>query len=147
MIKELLIRPGTQDTSVYQEVIVENEYCLPPWFDPDDIILDVGWHIGLFALACLERGAGKIVCVEPQSENLKILHANVGDDPKVEIVGKALWNPDRETVQFRSKGDCTAMGHVADEGDETVGVVGLDQLIHNQGGLGHSPAQARLRAG
>lgn len=70
-------RPGTWDRDIYDCVVRDNEYRLPPSFGPDDVIVDIGAHIGSFAYACLIRGAGKVLCVEPHPENFAMLMGNL----------------------------------------------------------------------
>jgi FkbM family methyltransferase len=85
-------RPNTCDRGIFIEVVLQNEYRLPPFFEPDDVIVDVGGHIGAFAYACLIRGAGKVITCEPEPGNLELLRKNLarfGD--RVEIVPAAVW--------------------------------------------------------
>lgn len=70
-------RPNTQDEDIYNEVYVKNCYKLP-----DDltgkVIVDIGANIGCFTIACLERGASRVIACEPDHENFKLLarHCN-----------------------------------------------------------------------
>ncbi len=57
MSHSFTFRPGTCDEEVFHAVNACNEYRLPDSFRPDDIILDIGTHIGSFCNAALERGA------------------------------------------------------------------------------------------
>jgi FkbM family methyltransferase len=41
------------------------------------IVVDIGAHIGAFAVACLNRGAKEVHCFEPDPENFQVLEANV----------------------------------------------------------------------
>lgn len=70
-------RPGTQDAFVWRGVLVQNEYRLPDHFSPSDRIIDIGAHIGIFAIACLARGAGRVECYEPDQENFSFLVENL----------------------------------------------------------------------
>ena len=48
------------------------------WFKNDDIVIDVGAHIGLFALFASQYcKSGKIYCFEPVGENYKLLLDNI----------------------------------------------------------------------
>lgn len=68
-------RPNTQDEFIYNEVYVENCYRLP-----DDmsgvVVIDVGANTGAFAVACLERGAERVICFEPDFHSYQILVKN-----------------------------------------------------------------------
>ena len=50
-------RPETTDSAIFTNVVDDNEYNLPQSFEPDDIVVDIGAHIGGFSYAALERGA------------------------------------------------------------------------------------------
>lgn len=82
-------RKLTNDLMIFHDVATKNEYRLP-----DDlgggIVLDVGGNTGTFAWACHQRGAGRIVSVEPHGDNLTILRHNCRT--YAEIHGVALWS-------------------------------------------------------
>lgn len=89
------LRPGTLDARIFRAVILGNEYRLPRRFHPDDVILDIGGHIGSFALAALRRGAGKVITFEPEPGNFALLRDNLapfGDRASVRPV--AVWGND-----------------------------------------------------
>ena len=73
------IRPNTWDNEIVQSVLVDNEYGLP-----DDMhgmtVLDIGAHIGSFAVACQKRNAKQVICYEPDPENVQVLAFNVEED-------------------------------------------------------------------
>lgn len=108
----MYLRDNTQDAHVLSEVYCENEYRLPDSFDRDDVIIDVGAHIGCFALACLHRGAGKVVCYEPESSNFELLYENLKPyQGRVEAHRMAVWKSGvQEAVRLvLSKPNYTAM--------------------------------------
>lgn len=51
----LALRPDTWDTEIVRSVWLRNEYRLPPKFAKDDVIVDIGAHVGAFALAYREK--------------------------------------------------------------------------------------------
>jgi len=69
-------RGTTFDQIALQSVYHGNEYRLPERFRPEAVIVDVGAHIGAFSLACLQRGAGRVVAIEPHPQNYRFLVAN-----------------------------------------------------------------------
>lgn len=97
-------RPGTIDARIFRHVVIENEYRLPSRFQPTDIIVDIGGHLGSFSLAALNRGAGRVVVCEPDPANLALLRHNLapfGD--RVRIHTQAIWgNEIPETGLFLS---------------------------------------------
>lgn len=78
-MKPELFREGSSDENVYKSVVENNEYRLGDSFEPDDIILDIGAHIGSFAYACLKRGAKHIMCFEPDPDNFHLLRQHLAD--------------------------------------------------------------------
>jgi FkbM family methyltransferase len=89
-------RPGTLDWYIFDHVVLQNEYELPDRFRPDDIILDVGMHIGAFCLAALLRGAGCVHGYEPERENFDLATANLQwFAGRVHLHHQAVWRSDR----------------------------------------------------
>jgi FkbM family methyltransferase len=101
------LRPGTLDEYIYHQVIECNEYGLPDSFLADDIVVDVGAHIGTFAYAALERGAGRVYCIEPDMENFEIARLNLErfiDERRVFLIRGAAWRSDcnEDVLYFQS---------------------------------------------
>lgn len=90
------LRDFTQDMVVFEEVYCQNEYNLPEKFEPWDVILDIGAHIGCFALACLKRGCKHIVCYEPDPDNFYMLRMNLACYEDAVIHRAAVWRSDGE---------------------------------------------------
>jgi FkbM family methyltransferase len=92
-----MLRPGTLDEYIYRQVIEYNEYGLPDSFSVDDIVVDVGAHIGVFAYAALKRGAGKVYGIEPDMENFEIARRNLKtflDEGRISLTHGAVWRSD-----------------------------------------------------
>ncbi len=72
------VRPGTWDAKIATQVLKNNEYGLP-----DDmtgmVIVDIGAHIGSFALACAQRNAKAVFCYEADPENFALLEQNIAE--------------------------------------------------------------------
>jgi FkbM family methyltransferase len=79
MIGQVKLRDGTGDGFIYGEIFNRGDYdalkqCK---FDHPPRILDLGAHIGLFALWCDRQWPGcHIYCVEPVQENIDLLMQN-----------------------------------------------------------------------
>jgi len=100
------LRPGTLDEYIYQQVLEGNEYGLPDELSEHDIVVDVGAHIGTFARAALNRGAGKVYCIEPDPDNLALARINLGrfiDAGRVTLIQGAAWRADSndDTLRFQ----------------------------------------------
>jgi SAM-dependent methyltransferase len=76
----------------YHRYVLERElsmwhlYYLPREPLQGRTVLDLGAGCGETAQFFLNHGAGKVVCVEPESKCLEYLRKNFGNDPRVEIV-------------------------------------------------------------
>jgi FkbM family methyltransferase len=96
------LRPGTIDRRLFREVVIHNDYDLPPRFDPTDVIVDVGGHIGSFTYAVLKRGAGTVYCCEADADNFRLLRHNLrpyGD--RVRLLPWAVWRSDQRVTHLR----------------------------------------------
>jgi len=74
-----IIRGGSTDRFIVNEVWLHKSYT-PKGFEinPQDIVVDVGAHIGIFTvLAAKKAHKGKVFCFEPIKENAKFLIKNI----------------------------------------------------------------------
>ena len=93
----LLVRPLTFDAPIAEAVIVANEYALPEQFDSEDVVIDIGAHIGSFSYAALMRGAGKVYCYEAHPINHAIATENLAQyADKTLCNNMAVWRSDQE---------------------------------------------------
>jgi FkbM family methyltransferase len=92
-------RPNTTDEFVYRQVVAANEYNLPRAFRAEDIILDIGAHIGAFSYAAYLRGARHIWAFEANEQNAAVVQANLDEQIKaghVIITQSAVWRSDMD---------------------------------------------------
>ena len=68
-------RENTYDASIFDFVVRQNEYELGDLSGKR--ILDVGGHIGCFALKALRCNAEKVVSFEPSQENYELAASNL----------------------------------------------------------------------
>ncbi len=84
------VRPRTNDLDL---VSPKHEPLTTRWFrvHPGDIVVDVGAHIGRYALSAA-RNASKVVAVEPDPSNFRLLERNVSLNglSNVVLIPKAL---------------------------------------------------------
>jgi FkbM family methyltransferase len=90
-------RKGSTDRNVFENVRGANEYKLPAHFEPGDVILDIGGHIGSFALACHDRGSRKIYCFEADRENFVLARENLRGKKGISVFHKAVLNRECRT--------------------------------------------------
>jgi FkbM family methyltransferase len=91
---DVFYRPGTSDPLAIYQVLLRRggkaEYYLPLALEPR-VILDIGSNIGASILFFHERfPSAKIYGFEPHPETFRILQANVGSIPSVEVFEYAL---------------------------------------------------------
>jgi FkbM family methyltransferase len=129
------MRYGTQDSDVFNEVVVANQYKLPDKIPSDKLIIDVGANIGCFAVACLLRGAESVICFEPCQDNFTQLSKNLSPwEGKVAAFMAAVWRSDIEqeisisTVNGTASCSCFPTSLV-NHNESRVNAIGLDEVI------------------
>lgn len=132
----------TWDDGIFNEVNAFNCYKLPNHFRSDDVIVDLGAHIGSFAYACVNRGAGRVVCFEPDECNFQKLSENTSRFmSSVSIRNSAVWRSDQDVesigmVQFdRDNSESNTGGGtiMSGSGSKQVPVVKFDDVISDIG--------------
>lgn len=93
---DMKLRNHTQDMVAVTEVIKNNCYKLPAYFSRHDLVIDIGAHIGSFAISCLGRGVGNLWAYECDQDNLKFLRQNLSLFAGVTITDAAVWRSDKE---------------------------------------------------
>lgn len=129
------LRHGTQDTDVFNEVLVNNQYKLADKISSNALIIDIGANIGCFAAACLLRGAGTVVCFEPGNDNFRQLATNLSPWPgQFVAVLAGVWRSDVEqAVAFSSNNGsascCCFPIDLVDHNESRVNAIGLDDIL------------------
>lgn len=128
-------RPGTHDEGIFYSVCEANEYRLPEAFRPDDIIIDVGMHIGSFCYAALRRGSNHVHGFEAELSNYESAVRNLRPfGNRVSLHHKAVWRSDRDVHSLRffgsSDGANTGGGNVVFAvGECEVEAIPFDEVI------------------
>ena len=122
------------EIGIWNDIVNINEYRLPELFNPQDVIIDIGGHCGIFAWACLARGAGRVVSVEPAPENYaRLCHNLIRFGSRSSRVPAAAWSEAGE-LQIEQKdgarhtGGWSAMGTVS---GVRVAAVSFEQLVES----------------
>lgn len=71
-------RKNTNDNDIYNDVYLKNEYNIDQ-FNSDDIVIDIGGHVGFFSLKAWDNGSREVHCFEPFKQNYKSLFQNVAN--------------------------------------------------------------------
>jgi FkbM family methyltransferase len=133
------VRPGTLDWAILKSVVLENEYRLPEQLHPENIIVDIGMHIGTFCYAALLRGAQHVHGFEAEQENFRLAASNLkpfGD--RVSTHHGAVWRSDRKGDSLFHQGSRDAsLGSNTGGGSifwsttgEKLDVLAFDDIIH-----------------
>ena len=84
-----MILRDDNDRWIWRETHDENTYGLG--YLVGQTVLDIGAHIGSFAMLALEHGARRVVCIEPCAANARLLRENLAFwGQRVEIIQKAV---------------------------------------------------------
>lgn len=86
----IFIRPDTTDYHVVQEIFFEDAYAVVG--GSPRLIIDAGGHIGAATLYLAMRfPRSRIVVIEPDERNFKLLERNTRDFPNVQRLRAGLW--------------------------------------------------------
>ncbi len=96
-------RPGTIDESVFRAVVERNEYWVPAQLLPDEVVIDIGAHIGSFSWLCWLRGARTIEAFEADLENYQLAWDNL-QPTGVRLQQLAVWRSDRQEEVLHHSG-------------------------------------------
>lgn len=141
-------RQGTCDANVFHDVVERNEYKLPDKLPKDDLILDVGGHIGSFTKACLNRGARRIIAFEPDPENYCLFRSNLAVEIGkgwVKIIPAAVSGANAQiqylTHYLKNRREVNTGGAsiFTGRGDRPVPNINLDTFLFNE-----LPLQTRI---
>ena len=89
--RSVFIRPGTADQGVFDQIFVRKDYRMELG-DPH-LIVDAGAHIGLASVYFANRfPQARIVAIEPEPANFKMLLKNTRDYPNISVLQAGLWS-------------------------------------------------------
>lgn len=135
-VNQIFFREGTLDHSIFEHVCIKDEYGLKKeHFSSEDIALDIGGHIGCFALAALMRGIGYVRLYEASPQNVVLCHKNLEEfRDRVSIENLAVWSEANLTLlidEFPNWGTAVNTGGGDLFGTKGVAVrtIGFDQII------------------
>ncbi len=101
---KIKLRKHSTDFMQFVTIWLINEYSKPKFsIKNDDIIIDIGSHIGMFALFASQYcKKGKIYCFEPIKENFELLIENlkINNISNVIAMNKAVSKIDGTTTMF-----------------------------------------------
>lgn len=129
-MSQFKVRPNTYDASIFDYVCRQNEYELADLSGKR--ILDIGGHIGSFAVKAVAHGAEQVVSFEPDDGNYELLEFNIGHFENASCEHLAISRSDKDVeVRFDKSDDAVNSGggcSVTDFG-EVVPSMSLDAAI------------------
>lgn len=97
--RNIYIRWDSSDVNVYFHTFIEHDYSLPYTIDKPQFIIDAGANIGLTALLFNQQyPLAKILAIEPENSNFKILLKNTESIRSIIPLQKGLWSKDVNLV-------------------------------------------------
>jgi|GEM_PF-758276 FkbM family methyltransferase len=95
---------------ILEDVAMWDAYGIAPLtFAPEDVILDIGAHVGIFSYLCYQRGARNIHAYEAEVKNFERLAQSVGDLAGIYPHHLAVFRSDLTGVNtLRHPGYCGA---------------------------------------
>lgn len=124
---EIKVHRGFFEARLWSEVVVEDEYQIPP-LTKEDVVIDIGAHCGFFAIACHRKGAGEIYSYEPHPENFAFLAHNVAAIPSIQITRAGVWKERTRMSLYQPPGAKHSGGHSVKAGDDCLMIPLDDEL-------------------
>jgi FkbM family methyltransferase len=101
----IFLRNHTSDVLVYTEIIERNEYDFSVRNEPKYII-DAGANIGMASIYFANKyKKAKIIAIEPEEENFKLLKLNTENYSNITTIKGALWDRIGEISLFDTGSD------------------------------------------
>jgi FkbM family methyltransferase len=101
---------------------------------PGDVVLDCGAHVGTFSHLALERGAAKVIAVEPDPVNLECLRRNFREEiaaGKLVVAPVGVWSSEGTFKLSLGRGNSGMNSLVINRGGESIDVrtTTIDKLL------------------
>lgn len=131
------VRPETDDFQIFKGVARLNEYGLPYRLACDEVVIDIGAHIGSFSYAALIRGAARVYAYESHPINYAIAVKNLERfDDKAVCRNLAVWRSDSAGVTLFNdplvnygQPNTGALSVLYNDSGLAVQTVGLDEIL------------------
>lgn len=103
----IYLRNGTTDLHTFHQIFNLKEYEIKLDFQPTTII-DAGANIGLAAVYFINKYPNsKIICIEPESSNFRLLEININNYSNINCYQRALSNNANQSFNIIDSG----LGH------------------------------------
>jgi FkbM family methyltransferase len=131
--QRLALRLGTTDVGVFMQVFVYDQYGVGLARAPS-VIVDAGANVGMSAVYFAQRHPdAKIIAIEPEPENFRLLVRNARPFPNIVPVQAALWNHDGTVAIHDTGRGGWGMRVAEDAAGAAVKSIRLDTLLRDHG--------------
>jgi GT2 family glycosyltransferase/tetratricopeptide (TPR) repeat protein/SAM-dependent methyltransferase len=97
---------GPVDEAIVHDVWERDIYGVRRLDRPPDVVVDIGAHIGTFAVLAAESWPGaRVIACEPDPDNFGLLEQNLRGRSRIELVQAAVLGDDRPEVEFHRVAD------------------------------------------
>lgn len=97
-----------------------------------DVVVDAGAYHGEFAIYAAKKvgRSGKVICMEPNKDALKLLKKNISLNnlDNIKIIDKGLWSK-KGDLSFSSRGASAKIGGEGGKDTDIISVTTLDEVI------------------
>jgi FkbM family methyltransferase len=132
------VRPDTFDIDIWNAIVVENEYDVQETFSHNDVIMDIGCHIGIFSYFAWTKGCRHIFAYEMDEENYKLAIQNLGTTASVrhcavvgsdEFIGKVAYKENKDQPEYEKNLKNTGGYFLSHDGTNFVDSMPFDCLV------------------
>ena len=131
----IILRPGTSDVPLLFHIFVEKEYGINPKKEPS-FIIDAGANVGFTAVYFANRfPKARIIAIEPEESNLKLLQKNTEAYPKIRCIKAGLWNSNtllRITNLEKDSKWGFQVEETKDQGADTCQAISIPQILSEE---------------
>jgi FkbM family methyltransferase len=131
----LIMRANTSDKGIFQQIFVLGECRVPEGVNPK-VIIDGGAYVGYSSLWYARQfPAAKIIAVEPDDSNFKVLKQHTQSYPNIKIIQAGLW-PRRAELEVIDPGlfQCGfRVIEVPGKTDRSIRAVTIGQILADYG--------------
>jgi FkbM family methyltransferase len=133
MTHPVSLRCGTADASTFEKIFVWSDYDLD---FPSGVktVIDAGANIGLSAVYFATRFPdAKVIAIEPQGENFRLLERNTKHYPQVIPIHAALWSDDTTLGLSNPDDRVDSYQYSRDAAGETVPAFNMSSVLSRFG--------------
>jgi FkbM family methyltransferase len=130
--KSGLLFSNSWERQIFTDCYIYNEYNIQP-FDSEDVVIDIGCHIGSFSRLVYDNGCRNIISFEANPDMYEKCRA--GLPKEISVINRAVWRSDEPAQKLRFDNDIvdynTGTGRVFEGGRIEVDSIALDDVLES----------------